>query len=62
MIFFFGIKTSITHVFTIYRAAVVTEWVAEQHVLISVEKTEAVVVSLNPRETAGKPITAIDNS
>ena len=30
--------------------------------LISVEKTEAVVVSLNPRETAGKPITANYNS
>ena len=33
---------------------VITEWAAEHHVMISVEKTEAVFVSLDPRETAGK--------
>ena len=44
---------------------VITEWAAEHHVMISVEKTEAVVVSLDPRETAGKaqpPITLLERN
>ena len=42
---------------------VITEWAEEHQVMISVEKTEAVVVSLDPRETAGKaqpPITLLE--
>ena len=42
---------------------VITEWAEEHHVMISVEKTEAVVVSLDPRETAGTaqpPITLLE--
>ena len=44
---------------------VITEWAAEHHVMISVDQTEVVVVSLDPRETAGKaqpPITLLERN